>query len=90
MEWETVDLINLLQDKDKRRAVANAVMNLQVPWNALTLLEDELLTSNQHSVPVGLVKNSLTISKCVNLNSYESSQEMYDLIKLSEDTRHPS
>jgi hypothetical protein len=31
MEWETVDLINLPQDKDKRRAVANTVMSPQVP-----------------------------------------------------------
>jgi len=31
MEWESVDLINLPQDKDKRRAVANTVMSPQVP-----------------------------------------------------------
>jgi hypothetical protein len=32
--WECVNLINLTQDRDQRRAVLNVVMNLQVPYNA--------------------------------------------------------
>jgi hypothetical protein len=31
MEWSHVDWIGLAQDRDSRKAVANAVMNIQVP-----------------------------------------------------------
>jgi hypothetical protein len=31
MEWSDVDWIGLAKDRDKWRALANSVMNLQVP-----------------------------------------------------------
>jgi hypothetical protein len=31
--WVGVDWIGLAQDRDKRRALVNAVMNLRVPYN---------------------------------------------------------
>jgi hypothetical protein len=34
IEWGDVDWLGLAQDRDKRWAVMNAVMNIQVPWNA--------------------------------------------------------
>jgi hypothetical protein len=33
MGWGVVDWINLAEDRDQWRALANAVLNLQVPWN---------------------------------------------------------
>jgi hypothetical protein len=38
MGWGGVDWIGLTQDKDKRRAVVNAVTNLRVPLNSRKLL----------------------------------------------------
>jgi hypothetical protein len=32
--WGGVDWIGLAQDRDKRKAIVNAVMNLRVPLNA--------------------------------------------------------
>jgi hypothetical protein len=32
--WGDVDWIGLAQDRDRWRALANSVLNLQVPWNA--------------------------------------------------------
>jgi hypothetical protein len=32
--WGDVDWIGLAQDRDRCRALVNAVMNLRVPWNA--------------------------------------------------------
>jgi len=36
--WEDVDWMHLVQDKDRRQAVVNTVMNLQVPYKAETFL----------------------------------------------------
>jgi hypothetical protein len=38
--WGGVDWIGLVQDRDKWRALLNAVMNLPVPYNAGKLLSD--------------------------------------------------
>jgi hypothetical protein len=32
--WDDVDWIGLAQDRDKRRALVNSVLNLWVPYNA--------------------------------------------------------
>jgi hypothetical protein len=38
VDWEVMDWIDLALDKDRWRAVVNAVMNLQVPQNASNFL----------------------------------------------------
>jgi hypothetical protein len=32
--WSDVDWIGLAQDRNRRRALVNSVLNLRVPWNA--------------------------------------------------------
>jgi hypothetical protein len=38
IRWDSVEWIDLAQDKDKRRALVNTVMNLRVPLNVGKLL----------------------------------------------------
>jgi hypothetical protein len=34
MGWDRMDWIDLAQDRDKRRALVNTLMNIRVPYNA--------------------------------------------------------
>jgi hypothetical protein len=55
--WGDVDWIGLTQDRNRRRALVNSVLNLRVPWNAGKLSSG--LTTGGFSVSAQLHRVSL-------------------------------
>jgi hypothetical protein len=51
--WGDVDWIGLAQDRDKRRALVNSVLNLRVPYNA-----GKLSSSYTTGVPLSLMSTT--------------------------------
>jgi len=38
MEWEGVEWVNLVHDRDQWRVLVNTIMNLRVPWKMRNFL----------------------------------------------------
>jgi len=50
LKWGGIDWIDLARDREKWRALANAVMNFRVPSNAANCLTNENLLASQEAL----------------------------------------